>query len=69
MPKVKPPTEIQQHKINELKSLAQGYRTEIPAGRSPWPACIRDRVFELATSGMSYCQISGTLGVERVIDT
>ena len=37
MPKVKPPTEIQQQKINELKSLAQSFRSEIRSGRGAWP--------------------------------
>ena len=58
MPKPKLPNEDQSKIVTEILNLVESFRREIPAGRTAWPACIRERVFSLAKSGMSFRQIS-----------
>lgn len=57
MPKPKEPNSEQLQVIGEILSLVESFRREVPAGRCAWPGSVRERVWWLNKSGMSYRQI------------
>lgn len=57
MAKPKDPNSEQIEVIDEILSLVESFRREVPAGRCAWPGSVRERVQWLHTSGMSYRQI------------